>query len=167
MTSFDLGTILATPGALALLGDLDLSPLALLTRHAAGDWGDIAAEDRGLNGQALRDGSRLFSVYQIAPSAVVWVITEALDDDGHRAATTLEANHMAPATGLTTLPAICPTCGYRTNVEVAENGSVALDVCEHLDPDPEPDPAGSALLPIHPDLWDLTGVDARGWAMAA
>jgi hypothetical protein len=67
----------------------------------------------------------------------------------------------------TSLPVRCAECGYRFYIEVAENGSVALDVCEHFDPDPEPDPAGAALLPIHPDLWDLTGVDARGWAMAA
>jgi hypothetical protein len=71
------------------------------------------------------------------------------------------------ATDLTALPAICPTCGARVYVEVAENGTVALDACEHIDLDPEPDPAGAGFLPIHPDLWDLTNVDARGWAIAA
>jgi hypothetical protein len=68
---------------------------------------------------------------------------------------------------MTTLPAICPTCGHRVYVEVAENGSLALDVCEHLDPDLDPDPAPAGLLPIHPDLWDLTSVDAMGWTRAA
>jgi hypothetical protein len=74
---------------------------------------------------------------------------------------------MTTATDLTALPARCPVCGYRVYCEVAENGTLALDVCEHLDPDPEPDPAGAGLLPIHPDLWDLTNVDAMGWARAA
>jgi hypothetical protein len=89
MTPFDLGSIVATPGALALLNELGQSPLSLLTRHASGDWGQIAAEDRGLNERSLQDGSRLLSVYKLSPSATVWVITEAADDAGHRTATTL------------------------------------------------------------------------------
>jgi hypothetical protein len=89
VTTLDLGSILATPGALALLSDLRQSPLSLLARHASGDWGEIAAEDRGLNEQAVRDGSRLLSIYKLTPSATVWIITEAEGDDGHRAATTL------------------------------------------------------------------------------
>jgi hypothetical protein len=87
--SFDLGTIVATPGAHSLLSDLGRSPLSQLTRHSSGDWREIAAEDRGLNEQALRDGSRLLSVYKLTPSATVWIITEAADDAGPRAATTL------------------------------------------------------------------------------
>jgi hypothetical protein len=75
---------------------------------------------------------------------------------------------MTTATTLAALPAICPVCGYRTYVEVAENGSMVLDACEHCDPDPEPDPAGAALVfPFGADLYDLANVDARGWAMAA
>jgi hypothetical protein len=47
------------------------------SRHAAGDWGDIDPEDRGLNEQALVEGSRIFSVYALPTTETMWVITEA------------------------------------------------------------------------------------------
>jgi hypothetical protein len=74
---------------------------------------------------------------------------------------------MTTATDPTTLPAICPTCGHRVYVEVAENGTVALDTCEHIDF--EPDPAGAALLV--PDWeagrWTMDAYDLCDWARAA
>jgi len=84
-----LGQIVATPGALAALAAADTSPSTLLRRHASGDWGDLDAPDRAANAAALRDGSRLLSTYTVAPGAKIWIITEAADEDGHRAATTL------------------------------------------------------------------------------
>lgn len=74
---FPLGCIFITPGAADLLAALDVSADSLVARHAAGDWGDIDAADRGLNERGLRDGDRVFSVYALAPDARVWVITEA------------------------------------------------------------------------------------------
>lgn len=53
------------------------TPLALLARHAAGDWGDLGLEDKQLNERALRDGVRIFSAYRFAAGFKVWVITEA------------------------------------------------------------------------------------------
>jgi hypothetical protein len=47
-----------------------------LKRHASGDWGDICPEDRGLNELALKDGSRLLSVYGTGERKF-WIITEA------------------------------------------------------------------------------------------
>jgi len=41
-----LGQIVATPGALVALAAADTSPSTLLSRHAAGDWGDLDAHDR-------------------------------------------------------------------------------------------------------------------------
>ncbi len=82
-----LGQIVATPGALIALADT--SPSTLLRRHASGDWGDLNAHDRAANDAALRDGSRLLSAYLVAQGVKVWIITEAADEDGHRAATTL------------------------------------------------------------------------------
>ncbi len=84
-----LGQIVATPGALAALAAADTSPSTLLRRHASGDWGDLDAHDRAANAQALRDGSRLLSAYPIAQSVTIWIITEAADEHGYRAATTL------------------------------------------------------------------------------
>lgn len=100
---FGLGQVLATPGALALLDTRCVSALALLSRHASGDWGDTCAEDRETNEAALVNGARLMSVYRLVdaerlakvPAArrselpTVWVITEAVDDDGFRRSTTL------------------------------------------------------------------------------
>ena len=81
---FPLGQLLTTPAALGALRDAGLAPLALLTRHAAGDWGDLDPEDKQLNERALRGGGRLFSAYRFAAGSKVWIITEA-----DRAATTV------------------------------------------------------------------------------
>ena len=87
---FRLGQLVATPGAIEVMERLGIHPLDLVARHVTGDWGDICREDRGLNEQALRDGSRIFSVYGAQGSDdCLWVITEAEDDDGNRLATTI------------------------------------------------------------------------------
>ena len=84
-----LGQIVATPGALVALAAADTSPSTLLQRHASGDWGDLDAHDRSAIEAALRDGSSLLSAYIVAEGVKVWIITEAADENGHRAATTL------------------------------------------------------------------------------
>jgi hypothetical protein len=72
---FPLGRLLATPGALQRLTNDDL--LSALTRHAAGDWGDLGEEDRAENALSLREGFRLFSAYHSATGVTFWIITEA------------------------------------------------------------------------------------------
>jgi hypothetical protein len=72
---FRLGKIVATPNALEQLSPEDI--LAAIQRHQAGDWGEVAAEDRQQNERALREGLRLFSVYRAANGTKFWVITEA------------------------------------------------------------------------------------------
>ena len=74
---FPLGQVLATPGALDLLQSYQLAPLSFIQRHVVGDWGDICAEDRQVNADALQHGSRLMSVYAISPTEKLWIITEA------------------------------------------------------------------------------------------
>ena len=83
---FPLGRVVATPGALAVMERLGIDPAALISRHVTGDWGAIHPDDRGLNEQALADGSRILSVYgdDSATDERLWVITEA-----DRAATTI------------------------------------------------------------------------------
>ena len=49
---------------------------AALRRHVAGDWGDVCDEDRGLNDEALKNGSRILSVYRDEETKF-WIITEA------------------------------------------------------------------------------------------
>jgi len=47
-----------------------------LKRHMAGDWGDLCAEDRAANNQALIHGGRFFSAYEHDGLPKIWIITE-------------------------------------------------------------------------------------------
>jgi hypothetical protein len=89
MPQFPLGQIVATPGALRALQESGESPNTFLGRHMRGDWGEICDEDRGLNDRAVLDGSRILSVYRTLNDVKVWVITDAEDNAGDRAATTI------------------------------------------------------------------------------
>jgi hypothetical protein len=86
--SFPLGQIVATPAALEALQEAGIAPASLIQRHVTGDFGDVCDEDKELNLAAIRDGSRILSVYP-AGEVKLYVITEAQDDNGQRAATTL------------------------------------------------------------------------------
>ena len=86
---FDLGQIVATPGALEVIAQSGHSPAEFLDRHVRGDWGSLSAEDRQLNDDALTDGSRILSAYRTRTGKKIWIITEAADDRGQRAATTI------------------------------------------------------------------------------
>ena len=70
-----------------------IRPVDLLNRHVSGDWGDVCDEDKQLNDESVKDGSRILSAYTFHKPLVglwkLWVITEAADDNGHRAATTI------------------------------------------------------------------------------
>ena len=74
---FQLGTIVATPGALDALAEAAQSPVEFLSRHIRGDWGNCCDEDRQANEDALRYDARLFSIYHTSKGVKVWVITEA------------------------------------------------------------------------------------------
>ena len=88
-TKFDMGRLLATPGALAALESAGESPAKFLDRHVTGDWGDVCSADGRLNDQSLLDGSRLLSAYQTAAGVKIWIITEATDSNDQRPATTI------------------------------------------------------------------------------
>jgi hypothetical protein len=49
----------------------------------------ICDEDKELNDEALKDGSRLLSAYRLKNGTKIWLITEAVGDDGRREATTI------------------------------------------------------------------------------
>lgn len=88
-TKFELGQIVATPGALEALAASGQSPVEFLRRHAACDWGEIDQDDQALNDEALRDGSRLLSAYRTLNGTKLWVITEAADENGKSKVTTI------------------------------------------------------------------------------
>jgi len=81
---FDLGRVVATPGALRALERAGESPFAYLARHVSGDWGELHEEDRGENEFALKNGFRLLSAYRLGDETKMWIITER-----DRSATTL------------------------------------------------------------------------------
>jgi hypothetical protein len=86
---FSLGQLAATPGALEALEASGQRPDFFIARHVAGDWGEVGGEDWRLNDEGVRDGSRLLSVYRTLRGVRLYVITEATDDSGQRAATTI------------------------------------------------------------------------------
>ena len=80
---FNLGQVVATPGAIEALAEVNCLPMTLLNRHQCGDWGDLCDEDKAANNEALGNWDRLFSAYVIK-NVKFWVITEA-----DRSATTI------------------------------------------------------------------------------
>ena len=86
---FSLGQLAATPGALEALEASGQTAEFFLARHASGDYGEVNGEDRQLNDEALIHGDRILSAYRTLKGVKLWVITEAADDNGHRAATTI------------------------------------------------------------------------------
>ena len=79
---FDLGVIVATPGALEATSHE--YRLACLKRHVTGDWGCTCAEDRAVNDDAVKTGERILSAYPLDPAKpsegfganTLWIITE-------------------------------------------------------------------------------------------
>jgi hypothetical protein len=74
---FELGQLLATPGALRALEDSGELPARFFIRHQFGDWGDVCEEDRKENELSLKKGFRLLSSYRTKKGVKLWVITEA------------------------------------------------------------------------------------------
>jgi hypothetical protein len=72
---FELGQTVITAAALEALSSLAV--LEGLERHAAGDWGDVHAEDALANDRALLGGGRLVSAYRSPDGTKFWIITEA------------------------------------------------------------------------------------------
>jgi hypothetical protein len=88
---FSLGKLVATPSALEAIKEEGMRPFDFVARHAKGDWGDdLSEEDRLLNDESVKDGSRILSAYVLPKTQErLWCITEAQGDHGQREATTL------------------------------------------------------------------------------
>ncbi|MFM2013493.1 MAG: hypothetical protein RLZZ396_2277 [Planctomycetota bacterium] len=74
---FELGKTIATPAALEAMQEAGVNPSELLKRHVTGDYGDICDEDDGLNDIAIKEGTRILSVYKVTNELTIWIITEA------------------------------------------------------------------------------------------
>jgi len=85
MPKFEMGRVVATPGALRAIRSSGQSATDFLRRHINGDWGEhLDGHDHKQNQIALREGGRVMSAYQTRKGEDVWVITE-----GDRSYTTL------------------------------------------------------------------------------
>lgn len=71
---FELGQVVATPGALAKAKLEERE--RCLARQVTGDWGELEDEDRAANETAVAEGTRLLSAYTVASGEKLWVITE-------------------------------------------------------------------------------------------
>jgi hypothetical protein len=75
---FNLGQVVMTPNAAEQLQRCGQSPWEFLARHVQGDWGEVDAEDKQANYDALVHGERLLSAYTLADNETrIWCITEA------------------------------------------------------------------------------------------
>jgi hypothetical protein len=74
---FPLGQIVATPGALAAMERNQVQPFTFITRHQAGEWGDLDSADIAENEYSLKHELRLFSAYTLSDGTRIWIITEA------------------------------------------------------------------------------------------
>jgi len=70
-----LGSVVITPGAIEEFSGPELADC--LQRHAREDWGSVDRFDWSANNRALRDGTRLLSVYRFEDGRTLWIITEA------------------------------------------------------------------------------------------
>ena len=73
---FDLGQVVATPGALAALESASQTAEELISRHVSGDWGMLPPEDVQANEDALTSGGRLLSAYLLNDQTKIWIISE-------------------------------------------------------------------------------------------
>ncbi len=73
--AFELGHLVATPGALAAVTRDEMS--LAIARHQCGDWGDVPAEDAKENDLSVAEGFRILSSYRTTSGTKFWVITEA------------------------------------------------------------------------------------------
>lgn len=74
---FNLGRVVATPGAIEALKNAEVQGTTYLQRHMCGDWGDLCVDDLAENELSLKEGFRLLSAYRLPDLVKIWIITEA------------------------------------------------------------------------------------------
>lgn len=79
-----LGSVVATPSALAALAAAGQSAHEFLVRHAHCNWGEVSDLDWRANDLALQIAERVLSAYRTKRGVKLWIITEA-----DRSATTI------------------------------------------------------------------------------
>ena len=78
MASFKLGKLVMTRGVHSKIKedvDFAVDVLDAFERYQRCDWGDLCDEDKAENEQALKDGERIFALYNIGNDKI-YIITE-------------------------------------------------------------------------------------------
>ena len=78
MSKFELGQTVMTRGiqeALEVNTLTNRDIQSVLAKHHSGDWGDLEQEDKQMNDDAIVNGDRILSAYQIR-GLKLWVVTE-------------------------------------------------------------------------------------------
>ena len=78
MASFKLGKLVMTRGVHSKIKedvDFAVGVLDAFERYQRCDWGNLCDEDNALNEQALKDGDRIFALYNIGKDKI-YIITE-------------------------------------------------------------------------------------------
>jgi hypothetical protein len=70
MNSFELGQIVITDAAQAVLTTMKIEPLQLIARHRRKEWGDLPHEAKQANHIALSVGGALHSSYKLGAHVV-------------------------------------------------------------------------------------------------
>ena len=76
---FSLGHVVATPAARARIEKNGASIPQRLTRHQTGAWQELCKEDREANWQAVFNGNRILSAFNLGRAdqpAKIWIISE-------------------------------------------------------------------------------------------
>jgi hypothetical protein len=81
---FELGQVVATPGAIQALSRNHVGKDEYVKRHQAGDWGDLNEYDGDANEIALTENLPITSAYTLKDGTRLWIITE-----GDRSTTTI------------------------------------------------------------------------------
>ena len=78
LSTCHIGTITATPDAIALCESLGLRPMDFVERHAMGEWGDIDPDQRARNQMAMTD-TRIDSISAyVVGGSVIYVVSQQL-----------------------------------------------------------------------------------------
>ena len=79
MAGFKLGKLVMTRGVHSKIKedvDFSIGVLDAFERYQRCDWGDLCEEDKAENEHALKEGERIFAVYNIGDEKKLWIITE-------------------------------------------------------------------------------------------
>jgi hypothetical protein len=74
---FELGQLVATPGARDALSRNRTDEHQFVQRHQSGDWGDVGSGAALENECAMSQGQEILSAYTLDDGTRLWIITEA------------------------------------------------------------------------------------------